>query len=315
MLSSTRRAALLLLAVIALPPALSGCATNLKDNAALSLGLPADFNFADLKKSTSNQNDILTQLQIRAGLPPAPEPATLTLTPDDWDKVIAAGIEYADAKCEAYMGALVRLNRDRKTIASELGLLGTASAGIMAAAKSAARDISMVAIAFGLSTATVDNLSNNVLYDIEPSSVRSMVKALQAKFKDKQDTGYSTRPAAMGVIRGYASLCMPASIEAEVNHAIKNAQPVGSAGNAATGRAPEVSNAHVAGDAAFAPDANTKLLKLFVKENGVINDERRARLEAFMRAKGIGVSYIEFINTPVYTEDRVQAVLFFNLAK
>ncbi|MBJ7309210.1 hypothetical protein ACFOLJ_31040 [Rugamonas sp. CCM 8940] len=311
MLPSTRRAALLLLAAIALPPALSGCATDLNSNTTLALGPKADFDSADLVSSTTEQTKILAQLQIRAGLPPPPE----AITTDAWDKVIDAGIEYADSKCEAYMAALVRLNRDRKTVSGELGLLGTASAGIMAAAKSAAKDVSLVAIAFGLSAATVDNLSNNVLYDIEPSSVRALVKALQAKYKDEKVSGYTSRPAAMAVIRGYASLCIPASIEAEVNHAVKNAQPGGKAGNAATGRAPEVSNARVTVDASFAPDASSKLLNQFVKQNGAIDNERRSRLEAFMRAKGIGVSYIAFINTPAYAQDRVEAVLFFNLAK
>ncbi|PHV04993.1 hypothetical protein CSQ96_22590 [Janthinobacterium sp. BJB412] len=308
---STRRAALLLLAVIALPPALSGCATNLNGNAALALGPKADFDSADLADSTAAQTAMLAQLHARAGLTPAPA----AMAPGDWDKVIDAGIEYADSKCEAYMAALVRLNRDRKTISGELGLLGTASAGVMAAAKSAAKDISLVAIAFGLSSASVDNLSNNVLYDIEPSSVRALVKALQAKYKDEKVLGYASRPAAMAVIRGYASLCMPAAIEAEVNHAIKNAQPGGKAGDAATGRAPEVSNARLTVDAPFSPDASSKLLNLFVKQNGAINEEHRGRLEAFMRAKGIGVSYLFFINAPAYAEDRVQAAQFFNLAK
>jgi len=75
----------------------------------------------------------------------------------DWDKVIEAGMDYADLRCDEYIHALFRLNRDRKTSTAQLGLLGAASAGLMAAAEASARNVAAVAIAFGLASATVDN--------------------------------------------------------------------------------------------------------------------------------------------------------------
>lgn len=288
---------------------LCGCATELRSNVKLAKNQGADFTAAEITQSTADQEKILEALRRRAGLG-----ATLAVT-SEWDVVIAAGIEYADAKCEAYMGALVRLNRDKKTTASEIGLVGTAAAGVMAAAQSAARDIAMVAIAFGLASSTVDNLGGNVLYEIEPSSVRAMVKALQAKYKAALAPGYVTRPAAMNVIRGYAALCTPANIEAELNHAIKNAEPQVAAGDPASGRAPEVSNAATRVTGTYAPDDSSRLLNQFIRVNGAISPVQRAKLEAVMDQLGIGedVDILEFINNQEYAARRLEAVKLLQL--
>lgn len=297
--------------IIGIPWLLGGCATEIGDHSRLIKRQSANFIPADLEKNTSEQDAVLYQLQRRAGLTFQPESS------DDWDQIIAAGLEYADAKCETYMGALVRLNRDKKTAVSEIGLIGTATAGVMAAAKSAAKDISLAAIAFGLAGSTVENLGGNVLFEIEPSSIRALVKALQIKFKDDLPRGYSTRPGAMSVIHSYATLCTPVTIEAEINHAVKNAQPKGIEGSSSGGRAPEVSNARITVDAKFSPDNNSDLLSQFLRVNGVIADGPRQKVEAFMRASGISeeVSVIGFLNDPAYVEQRIKAVEFFHLKK
>jgi hypothetical protein len=282
---------------------LQGCATELTTNARIAKQQGADFTADELTRSTLEQDRILVQLQLRAGLG---RPAA---TAGDWDNIIAAGLEYADARCENYMGALVRLNRDKKTTASEIGLVGTATAGVMAAARSAAREIAIAAIAFGLASSTVDNLGGNVLYEIEPSSVRALVKALQVKYKAALPKGYVSRPAAMQVIRGYAALCTPANIEAELNHAVKNAQPLAAEGDGASGRAPEVSNAETSLTDRYGPDATSALLDDFIRVDGRIADAPRRKLEAAMTQIGVtGISVLKFINGAEYAGKRLDAL-------
>ena len=221
--------------VVVLATVLSACAGP---NSLVRTGPGINFNPAEVEKFTSEQERILTQLYVLAGLPSGGPAA-----PGDWDKVIQAGMDYADQKCEAYMQALFRLNRNKNTAIAQIGLIGTATAGILAAVSATAKEIAVVAIAFGLTASTVDNLSSNVLYDLEPSTVRSLVKALQQGFRLGLPTGYSTRPAAATVIRRYAILCIPPNIEAEVNLAVKKAVPDTTAGNAKTGEPPEVTHA------------------------------------------------------------------------
>lgn len=295
-----RRAALLAVAC-----SLSACATELYKNAGLAKSQNTEFVVSDLTASTTEQMAILAQLQLRAGMTPNTQPLAT-----DWDDIIDAGVEYANAKCEAYMGALVRLNRDKKTITSQLGLVGTATAGVMAAAQSAARDIAMAAIAFGLAGSTVDNLSSNVLYEIDPSSVRAMVNTLQADYSKAIGKGYHTRPAAMNVIRAYAALCTPANIEAELNHAIKKAQPKVDSGNPATGKAPAVTNAEIRPEEQYAFDTSSQLLDDFIRVDGKIVDQRRIKLEAAMVRIGVDkdVSILKFINNAAYASKRMDAL-------
>ena len=238
--------------------ALSGCATELTQNARLAKTQKTGFSPAELAQDTDEQDAVLTQFRRRAGLNAGATIAT------DWDAIIAAGMQYADVKCEKYMGSLERLNRDKKTITSEIGLVGGATAGIMAAAKSAAQDVALAAIAFGLAGSTIDNLGGNVLYEVEPSSVRVLVKTLQANYRATLTTGYATRPAAMGVVLAYDALCTPMTIEAELNLAIKKAQPNVKAGDPDTGKAPSVTNADTALREKYLPGASGQSLNEYV---------------------------------------------------
>jgi hypothetical protein len=223
------------LVALLLAVGLTGCATY-RNTSQVQDGPGLEFKAADLKDFRENQNSVLEELGTLAGADKSPKP-------EQWSDVILAGMDYADSKCEAYMHALFRLNRDKKTVISQTGLLGTATAGLMGAAKSAAEDVAAVAVLFGLTSSTVDNLTSNLLYELDPSSVRTLVKELQSKFRGGLPTDYSSRPAAMRVIRAYAMLCVPANIEAEVNLAVKGSAPGGKAGNAETGQPPEVTNA------------------------------------------------------------------------
>ncbi|OUM00607.1 hypothetical protein A8M77_20125 [Variovorax sp. JS1663] len=255
------------------------------------------------------QDQVLAELYLLAQVA-APAPGNT-----DWDLVVAAGMDYADRKCESYMHALFRLNRDRRTVVSEIGLLGAAAAGVMAAAKSAARDVSIVAIAFGLAGATVDNLSSNLLYDLDPSSVRSMVRTLQENYRKNLQPGYRNRPAAMSAIRSYAILCVPSNIEAEVNLSVKKAEPSVDKGDPSKGQPPSVTNAVtvVTSDEAFRNDDSGMLLRNFVFPNGRVDVERRRELEKYLADRGIRVSVVSFIRGASFAQERAKAAAFFRL--
>lgn len=203
----------------------------------------------------------------------------------DWKKVISAGMDYADKKCEAYMHGLFRLDRNKRSIMAESTLLATATAGVMAALKSAAKDVALAAILFGLTSSTVDNMGSNLLYDLEPSSVRTIVNSLHGAYrKIASEQSYTTRPDAFSVMRGYAMLCVPSNIEAEVNLAVKKAKPGASVNGA--GQPPVVTNA----DNNIAPtDAdNTAILRRYIyNKDGTVKTTSATHLKEFMAALGI----------------------------
>lgn len=288
-----------LLALALLP----GCATY-RNSSQVQDGPGLEFRAAEVRAFRQNQDKVLEQLYGLAG-----QDVSQATAPAAWDPVIQAGMDYADSKCEAYMHALFRLNRDKKTVMSQISLLGTASAGLMAAAESAAKEVAAAAVMFGLASSTVDNLASNLLYDLDPSSVRTLVKSLQVSYRDNLPPGYNSRPAALRVIRGYAMLCVPANIEAEVNLAIKRSQPSASEGDANTGQPPQVSNADTSvGSFKAMSDDQTTVLRNFVFPGGQLNAANRKALEDFLRRKNLQVDVTSFMRLERFAKERLEAV-------
>lgn len=275
---------------------LEGCA-GLKSLGVARAGPGSEFSSEELKAFRENQEKVLGELVSLAQTPAGPPPT--------WDNVIAAGMDYADSRCETYMHALFRLNRDRKTLSSQVGLIGAATAGVMAAVDSAARDVAVVAILFGLTSSTIDNLSSNILYELDPSSVRTLVKSLQGRYRQELQNGYNSRPAALSVIRSYAEICIPSNIEAEVNLAVKRAQPQAAPGDPGKGQPPAVS---VGTPFSSLIDDNTTILRNFVFAGGTLNDANRDRLEQFMQSRNIYADIPSFIRLEKYAKDRADAV-------
>jgi len=208
------------------------------------------------------------------------------------------------------MHALFRLDRDKKTVVSQIGLFGTATAGLMAAAESAAKEVAAAAVLFGLAGSTVENVASNLLYSLDPSSVRTLVKSLQSSYRANRQPGYTTRAAAMRVIRGYAMLCVPANIEAEVNLAVKKSTPAADPGDPDTGQPPEVSNVEsaVSFDFKAKSDDNTALLRGFVFPGGKVSAANRASLESFIRSKNLTVDVTSFMRLERFAAERAEAV-------
>jgi hypothetical protein len=315
----SQAAAWLLVALSVLP----GCAAYDRSSLAAS-GPGSDLPAADATTFREAQDALIIQL-VKAAKPPATaglvnqlgeEDLKFTVTNDvSWDMVIRAGMDYADVRCESYLHALYRLDRDRKTAVTQTGLLGGATAGVQAALGKAAKEVAIVAILFGLTSSTIDNVASNLLYELEPSSVRTLVKAQQAQYRASLGTGYRDRPAAMTALRGYALLCVPASIESEVNLAVRRTQPETKPGDPAKGQPPVVTNSLIAvNTTTFAPDDASAKLNAFVNPGGVMNAANEKKLLDFMSGNGVtGVSTVFFINSPKFVELRRRAVTSFNL--
>jgi hypothetical protein len=92
--------------------------------------------------------------------------------------------------------------------------------GVFQASASA---IAATAAAFGFSTQAITNYSSGFLYKINPSGIRTVVERSQAVYRqgvEERVTVYNSRPAAVAAIQGYLSLCLPASIETQINEAV-----------------------------------------------------------------------------------------------
>ena len=183
-------------------------------------GLEPALDAGEASASTTNQEGVLLSLAHRANLRPANNDLA-NIKSQEWPTITEAGFNLVDEQCEKYIDALFWWNRYKRTTVTELSLVGAATAAILGIADASAAAIAITAAAFGLTAATVENIGNSVLYELEPSGVKTLVDRARATYRgDVSLDEIKSRPTAVSVIQGYLALCLPASIETRVNEAI-----------------------------------------------------------------------------------------------
>ena len=122
----------------------------------------------------------------------------------------------------------------------------------------------------------------------------------------------TSRPAAIYVLRSYLRLCMPMTIETEVNNtattvarggpdALMTSPPLISASNAGTMVAPAVRI-----QTQFGPDKVSQLLTQWLKPGGVLDRNRRDILRDFVTKLKPGLQVTTFLTGPDYAAQRAQ---------
>ena len=137
-----------------------------------------------------------------------------------YSQVVAAGINYVDVRCDRFMDALFWFNRMRETASRQIQYVGAASAAALTILKASEELIGLAPLGIGLLDQTTNNVGRGLLYDLPPHTVRVLVEKQQQAYLQAVAKEYTSRPHAMQTIQGYAALCLPATIEAEVNRAV-----------------------------------------------------------------------------------------------
>lgn len=141
-----------------------------------------------------------------------------------YSEVVAAGIQYVDVRCDRYMDALFYFNRMRETASREVQFAGAASAAALTILKASTELIGLAPLGIGFVDQTINNIGRGLLYDLPPHVVRQLVERQQDAYVKGVAKEYTSRPHAMQTIQNYAALCLPATIETEVNRAIAAAE-------------------------------------------------------------------------------------------
>ena len=204
-----------------------------------------DLSAQDVSRFAADQSAILDRFVILSGVPaerrayddevalaaaPAPGdghvlvplPATYLAPADgDWRPAIDAGMHYVDVRCQRYVDALFALNRIREGASRELRDTGAASAAALTILHASMELIGLAPLAFGLLDQTVNNVGRGLLYDLPPTVIQTIVREQQTAYVNGMaNQTYRSRAVALRTIQGYAALCLPTSIETEVNRAI-----------------------------------------------------------------------------------------------
>jgi hypothetical protein len=175
-------------------------------------------NFAGVAAA---QDGLIQALQDQAQL----GGQTLSYQDPRWSLVMKAGIQLINGRCDQYLDALFRFNREQRAARQGLTAVGAATSGIMGLTNVAGMPIAIVATAFGLAATLFDAGVTSVLFLVEPSALRNIVIQGRLIYLDGllQRThnlaDINTRPDVMLGLQGYLTQCSPAAIEANINNA------------------------------------------------------------------------------------------------
>jgi hypothetical protein len=141
----------------------------------------------------------------------------------DWGVFVQAGLNDIDRRCDAYLTWLD--NRRRWVGPIHQQILDTEAATLLIIGATVAdptKAIAVVAAAFGFAAHSFTNFNNRLLFEIEKSTVQSVVLMRQQTYrKDLATVVVDNRSAAIYALRQYLRLCMPMTIETQINTTVK----------------------------------------------------------------------------------------------
>jgi hypothetical protein len=157
----------------------------------------------------------------------------------EWHRVVLAGFNIIDDACESYIHDLWVTDRRKSRALGIITSTGAATSAIIAAnANPSAITLAILTQAFGLAHNLVNDVSESYLFTKNPATIQTIVRKL--RFGYRQDLAdnlgnesypLASYPAAYHHMREYLSLCLPPTIEAEIEGIlnVSKAVPAGSA--------------------------------------------------------------------------------------
>ncbi|MDG3441373.1 hypothetical protein [Nitrospirillum amazonense] len=141
----------------------------------------------------------------------------------DMKDIFYAAASIIDTDCHNYFSALDRLSQDKATGVSETSLIGSTTTSLMGAFNASHVAIATVAALFGLTTQTIENAANNVLYDLPPYATYALViKAKQTFITYLPIEKISGGPQLITALNSYYELCTPVKIRGFVTEAVRS---------------------------------------------------------------------------------------------
>ncbi len=136
----------------------------------------------------------------------------------NWTLFVQAGMNDIDLRCDGFLTWIDARRRDKEPILAELSAINTAAHAVMTVTGSSPKSLDIVTAAFGLASATYNNWNSRLLISVNQSTIQNVVYSSQGDFRTKiRDYRVPDQPAAIYLLRNYLRLCMPTTIEAEIN--------------------------------------------------------------------------------------------------
>ncbi len=187
----------------------------------------------DVANQTQLQNAYVEDICRQAGLEPTGFDGTTScgtkpFDPGTWWLFVQAGMNDIDRRCDDYLLWLDDLKRSRVPVLSQISQMGTTATNILFATGVHSVPITIVGDAFGLAHDTFTNIYMRLILELPHSTVQAVVLSRQKQYRedlignatDRPKVIIASRPAAIYALRQYLRLCMPMTIETEINNTI-----------------------------------------------------------------------------------------------
>ncbi|AMA55690.1 hypothetical protein [Bradyrhizobium sp. CCGE-LA001] len=224
----------------------------------------------------------------------------------NWQTFVQEGMNDIDRRCDAYLTWLDNKRRWVGPIHQQI--LDTEAATLLILGATAAdptKAIAVVGAAFGLASHAFTNFNNRFIFEVEKSTVQSVVLTRQQKYRETLPVIIDNRPAAIYALRQYLRLCMPMTIETQINTTVKLFERGGTVALGQAAAHPMIDARTVSTAArrgipthtsSFGPDAVTAILSNWLTPNGVRNEDHFKLLQAFLDKEQPGLRPFTFLD-------------------
>jgi hypothetical protein len=210
-----------------------------------------------------------------------------------------------DRRCDAYLTWLDNKRRWVGPFHQQILDTQTATTAIMAATLvDPTKAIAVVGAAFGFAAHSFTNFNNRFLFEVEKSTVQSVVLTRQQQYRQGLPAVINNRPAAIYALRQYLRLCMPMTIETQINTTVKLFERAGPQALSQARARPmidpkTVQSANIRVN--FAPVAS---LGIRLRDFFNASSSNKQEVERWMREQGITMPFAFFIRAPEQAENR-----------
>jgi hypothetical protein len=163
----------------------------------------------------------------QAGLSTIASPEVIQLCDDvaisrgDWRLFVQAGFNDIDQRCDAYLSWLDYRKRAAGAWHQQILNTQTALNLILAPTDPGPKAIAIVGAAFGFASSTFTNFTSRLLLEVDQSTVQTVVLTRQNQFRKEVPRVIDNKAAAIYALRSYLRLCMPMTIETQINTTVK----------------------------------------------------------------------------------------------
>jgi hypothetical protein len=214
---------------------MAGACKSISDTDYAREGIGVELSRSMLPSQTALQNAYLDNLCQQTSPSLLPGIPCTDISPNQWPLIVQAGMNDIDLRCDAYLTWLDDLRRSSGPILQQITDTGTATELILAATGVGPKQMAIVGAAFGLAYNTFTNVNHRLLVDVDKTTVQAVVYGRRGEYRKDlaKFPPISNRPAAIHALRQYLTICLPITIETEINATVTVFQQTGGQVNSA----------------------------------------------------------------------------------